>query len=453
MTNLLICVGLANRNDGRASVKHQAPCGMACLSTAIVALIVSSSFALAQQEDPCKMAYSQVLAHKSIDDSIMAYRVCAASIPNEGFPHYDLGFLLEAKQDWSGAGREFAEALKLELNPELARSARHEVEVAAKQMNATTLQEKAALMHSEVSTRVRADLQVGESRNALALARTLVTDPYATWSDFALLGTAEMLGKQYELATRDLLRSRQSAPTSKQADLDKLLKEAAAEGQFRSLLQAAQLTLKQGNKEKAGELFAGGWRLFPARADAGFAAVTCYLATPYSSRSFSILDALAQSPDPSERKRANDLRAEIANIDKEVYAKRRQAQQILVVALAPYKSPQDLTDLSGKKLSTLENEARRALSMAPSLVSAHELLAFCLMRERKYAQAIGQYRAVLTINPKARLNFWLAWALWKNNQLAEARIAVKGDMANPTIVDPSLRAALLDELRLSNSER
>lgn len=65
-----------------------------------------------------------------------------------------------------------------------------------------------------------------------------------------------------------------------------------------------------------------------------------------------------------------------------------------------------------------------------------------------YAQAIDQYRAVLTINPKARVNFWLAWALWKNNQLADARIAVKADMANPTRVDSSLRATLLDELQL-----
>jgi tetratricopeptide (TPR) repeat protein len=453
MKSRLLSSRLAKRQCKRASGKYCAPLPLMDFSIAIVVFMFGSSFALAQREDPCKMAYSMVLAHKSIDDSIAAFRVCASTLPKEGFPHYDLGFLLEAKQDWSDAGREFAEALKLELNPELTKSANHEVEVAAKQVAATTLQERAALMHSEVATRVRSELEAGKARTALALARTLVADPYATWSDFALLGTTEMLCKQYDLATRDLLRARQSAPTSKQADLDKLLKEAAAEGQFRNLLQAAQLTLKQGDKERAGELFAAGWQLFPARADAGFAAVTCYLATPYSSRSFSILDALSQSPDPNERKRASNLRADLASIDKEVYAKRRQAEQVIVVALARYKSPEDLSDLSGKKLSAVDDDARRALSMAPSLVIAHELLAFCLMRERRYAAAVDQYRTVLTINPKAKVNFWLAWALWKNNQLAEARVAVKADMANSTRVDSSLRATLLDDLQLSKSER
>jgi tetratricopeptide (TPR) repeat protein len=262
------------------------------------------------------------------------------------------------------------------------------------------------------------------------------------------LGTIEFAMTDYSDALRTLLRAKQMSPTSSQTQVEFLLKRTADESECLRLTTAAQLAFKKHDPVQAGDLFSAAWRLHPERADIGFAAVTSYLATSQSNRSLPILNVLSLSPSSNVAQRAEAIRSALADIDRSIYERHRKAQEVLKGIASRYKSPEDLTDLSAKKLATLEHDTQQVLLIAPNLVEAHRLLAFCLMRERKYTQAIDQYRAVLTINPKARVNFWLAWALWKNNQLADARIAVKADMANPTRVDSSLRATLLDELQL-----
>jgi tetratricopeptide (TPR) repeat protein len=295
-------------------------------------------------------------------------------------------------------------------------------------------------------------LKMNQVAPALITARALVADPNATWNDLALMGIAELAAREYDAATHDLLAAKQKAPEDKQSDFAALLKHSVAEAEYSRLLRTAQVTLNRGDKTKAGDLFATGWRIFPDRTDAGFAAITCYLATPQSNRSLSILDVLVQSDDSGVKQRAISLRTSLAEIDKVVFQRRQQAKQIMAAAVARYKAPEDLSDISGKKLAAAEAEAQRALAVDSTMVDAHELLAFCYMRERKYTAAIEQYQAVLSINPKAHVNFWLAWAFWKNNQLAGARSAFLADMANPSRIDSSLRATLLDDLQLSKPD-
>jgi Tfp pilus assembly protein PilF len=94
----------------------------------------------------------------------------------------------------------------------------------------------------------------------------------------------------------------------------------------------------------------------------------------------------------------------------------------------------------------MEGDVRQALVLDPHSALVHRLLAFCMMREKKYSQAVEQYRAILKDDPQQKVWFWLAWALWKAGQNDDARIALSQDELNPGKVDASLKVALLQEV-------
>jgi tetratricopeptide (TPR) repeat protein len=410
-------------------------------------LLFGSSVAWVQPTiDPCRAAFESVVAHKSLEGSISAYRLCASAQPKDGFPHYDLGMLLEAKGDWLGAEEQFSEALKIGLNNQLADAAARQKAIAASHAVASTPEKCAAIQHEDRVAETRLYLNMHEIAPALIIARELVADIDTTWRDRALLGIVEMSSRDYDAATRDLLAARQNAPLDSHNDLDVLIRKSIAEAEYARLLRTGQMAINQGNKEKAADLFAAGWRLFPDRTDAGFAAVTCYLATPLSNHSLSILDVLARSSEASVAARAIALRDSLVEIDKSIYDRHLKAKAAVTSLLAKYKSPEDLSDLSGKKLAVLENDVQQALVLDPYSVLPHRLLAFCLMREKKYSQAVEQYRAILKDDPQQKVWFWLAWALWKAGRLDDARVALSQDQLNPAKVDASLKGSLLEEL-------
>jgi tetratricopeptide (TPR) repeat protein len=396
--------------------------------------------------DPCYAAFKSVVAHKSLEGSISAYRLCASAKPKEGFPRYDLGMLLAAKGDWFSAEEQFSEALKIGLNKELADAAARQKAIAAAHTIASTPEKRAAIQHEDRVAEIRLYLNMLEIAPALIMARELVTDINATWKDRALLGIVEMSSRDYDAATRNLMAARQNAPLDSHNDLDVLIRKSVAEAEYARLLRTGQMALNQGDNEKAADFFATGWRLFPDRTDAGFAAVTCYLATPLSNHSLSILDLLARSSEVSVATHAIALRGSLVEMDKSMYSRHLKAKGAVTSLLAGYKSPEDLSDVSGKKLSAMESDAREALALDPLSVLAHRLLAFCLMREKKYSQAIEEYRAILKDNPQQKVWFWLSWALWKAGQNDDARLALSQDRLNPAKVDSSIREALLEEL-------
>jgi tetratricopeptide (TPR) repeat protein len=399
----------------------------------------------ASELDDCRTAFGAVLARTPLDSEIEAYRRCSKGRPKAGFPHQNLGILYEAQENWELADKEFRIALSLGLSTDLAKKTERELRVTDERLHQSA-SERAHAEHLDRAARAKRYLDANQFLDAVTLARALTIDPSPTFKDFALLGVIEFAMKDYPSAIRDLLRAKQDAPTSMQPEIDLLVKKAADENQYLRLTTMGQLAVRNHDATQAGDLFAAAWRLHPERADAGFAAITCYLTTPRSNRSLSILDALASSADSSVAARAVAIRTSLANIDKSIYEPHREARNVIASLLAKYKAPEDLSDISGKKLAALDHDVQQALVLDPHLVLAHRLLAFCLMREKKYSQAAEQYRAILKDNPRARVWFWLAWALWKAGQTDDAKIALSSDRSNPAPVDASLRGTLVEEL-------
>jgi tetratricopeptide (TPR) repeat protein len=418
---------------------------IAAMLSAIPSTGQTKQTTLAFELDQCRTAFIAVLARTPLDSEIEAYRLCSKARPKAGFPHQNLGILYEAQDNWELADKEFRIALSLGLSTDLVEKTERELRVTDERLHQSA-SERAHAEHLDRAARAKRYLAANQFLDAVALARTLTIDPSPTFEDFALLGVTEFAMKDYSGAMRDLLRAKQAAPTPMQPEIDLLVRKAADENEYLRLTTMGQLAVRNHDTTQAGDIFAAAWRLHPERADAGFAAITCYLTTPRSNRSLSILDALARSPDLSVSARAVAIRSSLANIDKSIYERQREAHNVIASLLAKYKSPEDLSDISGKKLAALDHDVQQALVLDPHSALAHRLLAFCLMREKRYSQAAEQYRTILKDNPRARVWFWLAWAFWKAGQTDDAKIALSSDRSNPSPVDASLRGTLIEEL-------
>ena len=384
---------------------------IAAMLSAIPSTGQTKQTTLAFELDQCRTAFIAVLARTPLDSEIEAYRLCSKARPKAGFPHQNLGILYEAQDNWELADKEFRIALSLGLSTDLVEKTERELRVTDERLHQSA-SERAHAEHLDRAARAKRYLAANQFLDAVALARTLTIDPSPTFEDFALLGVTEFAMKDYSGAMRDLLRAKQAAPTPMQPEIDLLVRKAADENEYLRLTTMGQLAVRNHDTTQAGDIFA----------------------------------ALARFPDLSVSARAVAIRSSLANIDKSIYERQREAHNVIASLLAKYKSPEDLSDISGKKLAALDHDVQQALVLDPHSALAHRLLAFCLMREKRYSQAAEQYRTILKDNPRARVWFWLAWAFWKAGQTDDAKIALSSDRSNPSPVDASLRGTLIEEL-------
>jgi tetratricopeptide (TPR) repeat protein len=400
-----------------------------------------------QSSEPCRAAFASVVARLSLDREIEDYRLCADSKPTAGFPHYDLGLLYEAQGNWALAQKELTTGLSLGISSDLTANAQREIKVLEHRQQEVTPTERALSDHLDRAARAKRYFDTGQLPQALALARSLTSDQSTTYLDYILAGVIELAAKDYVGSMHDLLRAKQSAPNAAQTQIQLLLKKAADENEYLHLATAGDVALRSHDNERAGDLFAAAWHLYPERSDAGFAAIACYLATPHSNLSLSILDVLAKSPDLRTSGRAVAIRAGLGEIDRRIYQRGQQSSANFKAVLAHYKDPENLTDLSGKKLSALIVSIQAIIASDNSFVPAHQLLAFCYSRQKNYVGAVSEYRQILALNPHERVRYWLARALYNSRQYAEAVSALEEEKQNPSPVSNAMRVGLLTDLK------